>query len=463
MTTTAPGARILVVDDERPLLTALVTALKSMGYEVIGELKQSDGLSRILSWQPDAAIFDLNMPGMNGVELTAKTLEIMPDLSVILLTGFGTIDSAVQAMRVGAYDYLTKPFDLNIVDLTLQKALKHHEQKHRFRLLAEATGRIGEFEGIVGQSPAIKKVLDSVNAVADTDSTVLITGESGTGKEVIAHAVHTAGARREKPFITVDCATIPDTLIESELFGHAKGSFTGAHKDRAGHVEAAADGTVFLDEIGEIPLGMQKKLLRFLEEKTFVRVGETRRRVAQVRIVAATNRNLTSEVQAGRFREDLYYRLKVIEICIPPLRERAEDIPLLVEWYLTRLNRKLNRKINCISPSAMKLLNNYQWPGNIRELVNLLEQVMTFHNPEILDVKHLPNSVQTLTAALPSQTFSELKEQVLEEVGRNYFQSLLNHFQGNVTKAADYAGINRRHIHRLLHVWGIDPSSFRNN
>ncbi|MBI5485573.1 MAG: sigma-54-dependent Fis family transcriptional regulator [Deltaproteobacteria bacterium] len=459
----ANGARILVVDDEGPLLTALVTALESMDYEVIGELKQSDGLARILSWDPDAAIFDLNMPGMNGVELAEKALEIMPDLPVVLLTGFGTIDSAVQAMRAGAYDYLTKPFDLNIVDLTLQKALDYHQQKRRFRLLSEAMGRVRELEGIVGKSPAIKKVLDSVQAVANTDSTVLITGESGTGKEVIANAVHTAGARREKPFITVDCATIPDTLIESELFGHAKGSFTGAHKDRAGHIEAAADGTVFLDEIGEIPLGMQKKLLRFLEEKTFVRVGETRRRVSQVRIVAATNRNLAEEVQAGRFREDLYYRLKVIEICIPPLRERAEDVPLLVEWYLARLNRKLNRKISGVSPSAMKLLCNYQWPGNVRELVNFLEQVMTFHNPEVLDVKHLPNSLQTLSGALPTQTFFELKEQVLGEVGRSYFQALLNHFQGNVTKVADYAGINRRHIHRLLHTWDIDPSSFRNN
>lgn len=463
MTTTTQGARILVVDDERHLLTALVTALESMGYEAIGELKQSDGLSRIVSWQPDAAIFDLNMPGMNGVELTAKALEIMPDLPVILLTGFGSIDSSVQAMRTGAYDYLTKPFDLNSIDFTLQKALDHHDQKRRFRLLAEATGRIGEFAGIVGKSPAITKVLDSVHAVADTDSTVLITGESGTGKEVIAHAIHTGGTRCEKPFITVDCATIPDTLIESELFGHAKGAFTGAHKDRAGHVEAAADGTVFLDEIGEIPLGMQKKLLRFLEEKTFVRVGETRRRVSQVRIVAATNRDLVSEVQAGRFREDLYYRLKVIELRLPPLRERVEDIPLLFEWYLSRLNRKLNRKITGISPAAMKLLCNYQWPGNVRELVNLLEQVMTFHNPDILDVKHLPSSVNTLCTSLPSQTFSELKDQVFEEVGRNYFQSLLHHFQGNITKVADYAGINRRHIHRLLHEWGIDPSTFRNN
>lgn len=462
MTTTVTNSRILVVDDERPLLTALVTALESMGYEAVGEIRQSDGLDRIRSWQPDAAIFDLNMPGMNGVELTAQALEIMPDLSVILLTGFGTIDSAVQAMRVGAYDYLTKPFDLTIVDLTLKKALDHHVQKHRFRLLAEATGRVGEFEGIVGQSSAIKQVLASVHAVADTDSTVLITGESGTGKEVVSHAVHAAGLRREKPFITVDCATIPDTLIESELFGHAKGAFTGAHKDRAGHIEAAADGTVFLDEIGEIPLGMQKKLLRFLEEKSFVRVGETRRRVAQARIVAATNRDLAAEVQAGRFREDLYYRLKVVEICLPPLRERRNDIPLLVEWYLARLNRKLNRKICGISSEALKLLSAYHWPGNVRELVNLLEQVMTFHTSATLSVEHLPPYVQsTVIPSLPALNYHEFKDQLLADAGSHYFRSLLMHFQGNVTQVADYAGINRRHIHRLLQLWNLDPSQYR--
>jgi len=458
---TIKGARILVVDDERPLLAALVNALESMGYEVKGEGRQSDALAMIHSWQPDAAIFDLNMPGMSGVELTAEALKIQPDLPIILLTGFGTIESAVQAMRAGVYDYLAKPFDLDAVEVTLQKALDHQEQRQRFRLLAEATGRVGQFEGIVGVSAALRKVLDAVEAVANTDSTVLISGESGTGKEVIAHSIHAAGARGEKPFITVDCAAIPDTLIESELFGHVKGSFTGAHKDRAGYIEAAADGTVFLDEIGEIPLSLQKKLLRVLEEKTFVRVGETRRRVTQGRILAATNRNLALEVKEGRFRQDLYYRLKVIEITIPPVRERLDDLPHLVHWYLNRLNRKLNRKITGVTPAAMKLLCNYSWPGNVRELINLLENVMTFHNPEVLDVKHLPQSFQTVSAILPGQTWGELKEQVLGEAGRNYFLALLHHFHGNVTKVADFAGINRRHIHRLLHVLEIDPSAFR--
>ncbi len=459
----ATGARILVVDDERPLLSALVSALESMGYEVKGESRQSDGLACVESWQPDVAIFDLNMPGMSGITLAQEALKILPDLPVIVLTAFGTIDSAVQAMRSGVYSYLTKPFDLDVVELTLQKALDHHEQKRRFSVLAEATGRVGEFEGIVGKSSAIRKVLDAVEAVANTDSTVLITGESGTGKEVIAHAIHAAGNRHERPFITVDCATIPDTLIESELFGHAKGAYTGAHKDRAGHIEAADNGTAFLDEIGEIPLMAQKKLLRVLEEMTFVRVGESRRRQAHARILAATNRNLSLEVEQGRFREDLYYRLKVIEIHLPPLRDRIEDIPPLIQCYLTRLNRKLNRKISSVSPAAMKIFCDYKWPGNIREMVNLLEQIMTFNNPEILDVKHLPKSLQTSTSTLPTQNFHEFKDQVFRETGRNYFMSLLNHFHGNITKVADYAGINRRHIHRLLHAWDIDPSLFRDN
>ncbi|MGB9081043.1 MAG: sigma-54 dependent transcriptional regulator, partial [Desulfuromonadaceae bacterium] len=384
--TTMPRARILVVDDDRALMEALITALESMGYEAVGESDAMQGLARVRSWQPDAALFDFMMPDMDGIELTAKALSIMPELPVILLTGFGTIQGAVQAMRGGVYDYLTKPFDLTDVDMTLQKALDHLEQRRRYRYLAEATGHTGEFEGIVGEGPVIRKLRDAIAAVANTDSTVLITGESGSGKELVARAVHTAGARHDKPLVTVDCAAIPDSLMESELFGHARGSFTGAHKDRAGYFEAADDGTVFLDEIGEIPLILQKKLLRVLEEKTFTRVGESRRRTTRARIVAATNRNLQHEVEAGLFREDLYYRLKVVELQTPPLRERTEDISLLVHYFIARLNRRLNRRVVSITPGALDLLRQYRWPGNVRELVNLLEQVMNFHDPDILDL-----------------------------------------------------------------------------
>jgi DNA-binding NtrC family response regulator len=459
-----PGARVLVVDDDRSLLEALVGALQSMGFEVVGESEPDRGLARVGSWQPDVALFDLNMPRMNGEELTIQALRVLPDLPVILLTGFGTIQGAVHAMRIGAYDYLTKPFDLLEIELTLQKALDHREQRRRYHLLAETMGRVGEFGGIVGDSAAVRRLKELIAAVAGTDSTVLVTGESGSGKELVAGAVHTTGVRHEKPFVTVDCAAIPDTLLESELFGHVKGAFTGAHKDRAGYFEAAVDGTVFLDEIGEIPLLLQKKLLRVLEQKTFTRVGESRQRETRARIVAATNRNLGKEVEAGRFREDLFYRLNVIEIPIPPLRERVEDIPVLVHHYLHRLNRKLNRTVESVSPAALDLLIRYQWPGNVRELVHLLEQVMTFHNLSVLSVEHLP---RYLTAAasqsLPAQTYHEFKEELLREAGRRYFTALLVHFQGNITQVADYAGVNRRHIHRLLLLWGLDSSAYRDN
>ncbi len=365
--------RVLVVDDDRALLEALVKALESMGYEALGESEPARGLAIIDSLEPEAAIFDLRMPGMDGVELLRRALQVQPDLPVLLLSAHGTIETAVQAVREGAYDFLEKPFDLVKVDLTLQKALDHRGQRRRYRLLAETTGRKGEFEGIVGKSVAIRKVAESVAAVADTDSTVLVTGETGTGKELAARAVHSSGERKEKPFVTVDCASIPDSLLESELFGHAKGAFTGAHRERAGYFEAASDGTVFLDEIGEMPLVLQKKLLRILQEKTFSRVGESRHRTTEARIVAATNRNLEAEVKNGVFREDLYYRLNVFPILCPPLRNRKEDIPLLTNHFVKKFAAEIGRKIDTIPDKEIEKLTSYDWPGNLRELQNIIE------------------------------------------------------------------------------------------
>lgn len=454
--------RILVVDDDQALLKALVQALEQMGFEALGECEPQQGLNRIDSWDPDAAIFDLKMPGMDGMELMQRALQIQPDLQVLMLTAHGTIETAVQAVRQGAFYFMVKPFDLVKIEMTLQKALDHRGQKRRFRVLAETTGRKGEFEGIIGESAAIGKVVESVTAVADTDSTVLVTGESGTGKELVARAVHASGTRKQKPFVIVDCASIPDSLLESELFGHVKGAFTGAHRERAGYFEAAADGTIFLDEIGEVPLPLQKKLLRVLQEKTFVRVGETRQRTSEARIVAATNRDLDKEVQEGTFREDLFYRLKVIQIQIPPLRERSEDVPLLARHYLGRLNRKLNRKVQQITPEAMAIFQSYLWPGNIRELVHLLEQIMTFHDTQAIDVAHLPHYLQAeAESALPSGTYADLKEKLLDEAGFEYFQRLMSDYRGNITRVAEHAGLNRRHLHRLLQKLDLDPALYR--
>ncbi len=454
--------RVLVVDDDQALCRALVEALGQMGYRAMGEAEPVGGLARIASWQPDAAVFDLRLPGMDGLELTRRALQQQPDLAVLLLTGFGTVESAVQAVREGACDYLEKPFDLVKVDLTLRRALELRRQKQRYHLLAETTGRGKEFEGIVGHSAAIGEVTRAIAAVAETDSVVLITGESGTGKELVARAVHAAGPRCDRPFVTVDCAAIPESLLDSELFGHVRGAFTGAHRDRAGYFEAASDGTIFLDEIGEMPLALQKRLLRILQEKSFSRVGESRYRSSEARVVAATNRQLEAEVAQGVFREDLYYRLRVIEITIPPLRERAEDVPLLVQYFLGRLNRQLNRRVQRVSDEAMALLQAYPWPGNVRELIHLLERVMTFHDPEVLNANHLSSLLRFCAhSELPSCSYNDLKEQVLEAAGGAYFEKLLHHYHGNIARVAEHAGLNRRHLYRLLEKLGLDPGIHR--
>jgi DNA-binding NtrC family response regulator len=460
--TSRAAPRILVVDDDARLRDALLKALASMGYEAAGEGDPRAALERVRIGEPDAVIADMRMPGLSGVEFAEQALALQPELPVLVLTGYGTIRSAVDAMRRGVYDYLTKPFDLDEVDLALRKALEHRALRRENRLLAGALGRAGEPEGLVGASPGIRELRTRIAAVAATGSTVLVTGESGTGKELVARAIHGAGPRRERPFVTVDCAALPGALLESELFGHARGSFTGAHRERAGYFEVASDGTVFLDEIGELELPLQKKLLRVLEGRAFVRLGESQPRPTEARVVAATNRDLDAEVAAGRFREDLYYRLRVIELRVPPLRERTEDLPLLIAHHLERLNRRLNRRVERFSPRALELLRAYPWPGNVRELVNLLESILTFHAVRVVDVANLPAHLREAgPAELPGETYPELKARVLADATRPYLEVLLLHYGGNVSRVAEHAGLDRRHIHRLLSSLDLDPDAFR--
>lgn len=455
-------ARILVLDDDPKVLGALVDTLVSMGYEAKGVSEPVEALGCLRSWGPEVLISDLKMPVMNGMEVARKAHEIIEDLPVIILTGYGTIESAVQSMRSGVYDYLLKPFEFDEVDLTLQRAIDHIRCKRRSSILAESMGRTGEFKGIVGESASVRTLLNTIGTVASTDSTVLVVGESGTGKELVARAIHTAGPRSRKPFVTVDCAAMSESLLESELFGHARGAFTGAHRDKPGFFEVAIDGTIFLDEIGEISLSMQKKLLRVLEEKAFWRIGETHRRTTAARVVAATNRDLKEEMEKGRFREDLYYRLNVITVNVPALRDRSEDVPLLVRHYLEFFARKLSRRVKGISSEAMGALQCYGWPGNIRELVHLLEQMITFHDVETLGVEHLPAHLhEGYLEAIPDMSYEDLKKQAVEAAGHRYFKTLLRHYQGNVTRVAEHAGSDRRNIHRLLAKLNIDPNTFR--
>lgn len=455
---------VLVVDDEEGMRNFLERALKSRCglVEAVGDVEHAAQLMARLHF--DLIVLDISLPGKSGVEWLHELRESGFAGDVILITAFADMETAINALRGGASDFILKPFRVDQILNSIKRCFERARLARENFVLRRELAELGtEVDGLVGHSLAIQHLRGLIKRIAPMPTTVLLQGESGTGKEVTARALHQMSQRATRPFVPVNCAAITAELIESELFGHVKGAFTGAHKDRAGYFEAAADGTVFLDEIGEIPLALQKNLLRVLEQKTFTRVGENRRRETKARIVAATNRNLGEEVKAGRFREDLYYRLNVVELSIPPLRDRSEDIRLLVRHYLNRLNRKLNRTVADISPAALDLLRQYRWPGNVRELVNLLEQVMTFHNPAILDVEHLPKYLQSAGTALPSGTYPDFKEQVLEEAGRGYFLSLLSHFKGNVTQVADYAGINRRHMHRLLHLLGLDPSSYRNN
>ncbi len=461
----SPGdaARILLVDDDERLLQALEKALVSMGYEVCAETRPARAVEKAAEWGPDVAVVDLRMPGMGGLELGKALLERMPGLPIVVLTGYGTIRGAVEALRKGMFDYLTKPFDLDEVDLTLRRAVEQGRLRRQNRGLSEALARAGPWGGLVGRSQAMEEVMRAVEIAASTDSTVLVTGETGTGKELVARALHRRGSRSEEPFVTVDCAGVHGPLLESELFGHTRGAFTGALRDRPGYFEVAARGTVFLDEIGELELPLQKKLLRVLEARTFSRVGETRERLSRARVVAATNRDLEAEVGAGRFRSDLYYRLRVVQIRIPPLRDRTEDVAPLVEHHLPRLARRLGRRTQGITPRALAALEGYAWPGNVRELVNLLEHALVFHDPAVLDLEHLPPGLHQKGEAIePSPlTYTEVKSRAVEEATRRYLVGLLRRYRGNVSRVAEHAGLNRRHVHRLLHSLGLDLSDYR--
>jgi len=455
--------RILLVDDDEKLLQALEKALLAMGYEVYAERRAARALGKATEWGPDVAVVDLKMPAMDGLELGQALLERIPGLPIVVLTGYGTIRGAVEALRKGMFDYLTKPFDLDEVDLTLRRAVEQGRLRRQNQGLSQALARSGPWDDLVGRSRAMEEVMRAVEIAASTDSTVLVTGETGTGKELVARALHRRGSRRDEPFVTVDCAGIHGSLLESELFGHIRGAFTGAHRDRPGYFEVAAQGTVFLDEIGELELPLQKKLLRVLESRTFSRVGETRERISRARVVAATNRDLEAEVGAGRFRSDLYYRLGVIQIRIPPLRERPEDVAPLVEHHLPRLARRLGRRTQGITPRALAVLEGYAWPGNVRELVNLLEHALVFHDPPTLDLEHLPPGLrQGDGTPEPSPlTYTEVKSRAVEEATRRYLVGLLQRYRGNVSRVAKHAGLNRRHVHRLLNSLGLDLSAYR--
>jgi NtrC-family two-component system response regulator AlgB len=389
---TAP-LRILIVDDEKNIRSTLALCLLGMGCEV-AEAASGEEALRALAHKPfDIAFLDLRLGTEDGLAVLSQLLAQAPRLEVVLITAYGTIDTAVEAIRRGARDYLTKPFTPPQVRALVERLARQLHLEHRVAALELRLSETSPDTSPQTASPAMRTALDLLAKAAGHDAPVLLLGESGTGKGVLARALHRASSRRDRPFVVVNCPTLSEELLASELFGHAKGAFTGAIRDQAGRVEIAEGGTLFLDEIAEIPLGLQAKLLRFLQDKQFERLGEGRTRVADVRVVAATNRRLDEEVRTGRFREDLYYRLNTLEVTLPPLRERPEDILALAQTFLVALAREMRRPVPELAPSARRALANYRWPGNVRELRNTLERAMILESGRVLEAASLPERI----------------------------------------------------------------------
>jgi two-component system, NtrC family, response regulator len=468
----ADRKKILVSDDEPNLRRVLGAILKREGHEVISAEDGQEALNRLAEHEISTIITDLRMPRVDGMELLRRAIQDYPDVPVIILTAHGSVDTAVQAVKLGAFDYIEKPFEQDQIKQVIATALRtHHLRRTEVRLVGAPKGK-GRY-GLVGTSSPMQAVFNVIEKVADTPSTVLITGESGTGKELIARALHEQSPRTTEPLIKVNCAAIPDTLIESELFGYEKGAFTGAVNSKPGRFELADKGTLFLDEIGEIPSEMQVKLLRALQEGEFERVGGIRTIKVDVRLVTATNRDLVKEIEKERFREDLYYRLNVVPIHVPPLRERREDIPDLVGHILEKFKGRLGKEIEEITPEGMALLQSYAWPGNVRELENVLERTILFSNSPVISVEDLPEDLLRGRGAGPSPEVgvgpkqaqemaatgeASLKEIVraeTERVERNMILASLKETGGNVTHAAKRLKISRKSLQNKMKEFGL--------
>ncbi|ABB15526.1 sigma-54-dependent transcriptional regulator [Carboxydothermus hydrogenoformans] len=436
--------KVLVVDDEENFRDLLIQRLTRKGYEVKGAATGEEALQFLKEETFHLAIFDIKMPGIDGIELLQRARQLDENLQVIILTGHGTIESAIGAMKLGAYDYLTKPCNLAELEITLQKAYEKRQLLEENLGMKEVLLRDRSSKVIVGKSKAITRVLELAKKVAASDSPVLIEGESGTGKELIVNAIHQWSSRAQQPLIAINSGALPAQLLESELFGYEKGAFTGAITTKIGLIESAHRGTLFLDEIGEMELGLQVKLLRFLETGEFRRVGDIRLRKVDVRVIAATNRNLEEEVAKGNFREDLYYRLNVIKIRVPPLRERKEDIPLLVEYFLQKAGNGVKKEL---TPEALQALMSYDYPGNVRELFNILERGLLLSTGDKIQK-------EDLFGCLPREEAPK-KIYTLEEMEKRYIKQVLEAVQWNKTKAAELLGISVRNLYRKIEEYQL--------
>jgi DNA-binding NtrC family response regulator len=445
-------AKLLIVDDEKNIREGLEKALTIDGYEVELASDGKEALGMIEEGDVDLVITDLKMPHLSGEELMREALDSYPYLPIIILTGHGTIENAVEAMRNGAYDFLTKPLNIDKLSLIVNRALENSSLKRQNRELLNQLKKKYSFENIIGKSTPMKKVFETIELVAPSRANVLIYGDSGTGKEMIADAIHHNSPRREKPYVKVHCAALPETLLESELFGHEKGAFTGAITRKRGRFELANMGTIFLDEIGEISPQTQVKLLRVVQQREFERVGGEIPIKVDVRIISATNKHLKKEIEKGNFREDLYYRLDVVSIVVPPLRERKDDIPLMVHKFIEEFSNENNKEVEGITNGALQALMAYRWPGNVRELRNVIESIVVLTKTTVISEQDIPGYI------LSKDEQSSLKLPAgisMAEAEKRLIMFTLENSGGNKTRASEILNIGRKTLHRKLAEYGI--------
>ncbi|HAF07015.1 MAG: sigma-54 dependent transcriptional regulator [bacterium] len=455
---------ILIVDDDPFILESVGEILIENRYKVY---KSSNGeeMFKVLEKNSiDLILLDVKLPDRTGIEYLPELKHFYPDISIIIITGNAEINDAVKAIKMGAYDYLKKPFKGKELLLSIEKALKWNELLFRNENLQEQVEKDFSFQGIIGKSSKMKELVKMIKQVSKTDSNILITGESGTGKELVAKAIHFSGKRKNNPFVPINCASLPETLLESELFGYVKGAFTGAYNNKNGLFKVADSGTIFLDEIGDMPLSLQAKILRVIESGEFTPLGSTVVLKTDVRIISATNINLRDRIVENRFREDLYYRLNVVNINIPPLRERREDILLIAQHFLEKYSIKMNKKIKGFSEGVKEIFLRYDWPGNVRELENAVESSCALTTDEIIDVKNLPSHLFGNIMRSNRNEFIPINRPLKETIDyyeREYLVQLLKFCNGNVTKAAQIAQIARQNLHSKLKIYNINVKDFR--
>ena len=452
-------SKLLIIEDEKNLRRSLAITLQMDGHDVVEKCDGEKGIEYLKTNSVDLVITDLRLPGIDGIGVLQQAKLINRDIEIIVMTAFGTIENAVKAMQMGAFDYVSKPFREDEFRVKVQRALEKTELQHKVRNLEKIVQQHVGFQNIITVSPVMKRILSQVQSIAPTDSAIFIGGESGTGKELIASAIHRLSNRKDQPFIPVNCGAIPENLLESELFGHVKGAFTGAISDKKGLIEQADGGTLFLDEIGEASAGVQVRLLRFLENGEIRRVGDTEVRRADVRLITATNKNLEEAMQNGTFREDLFYRIHVIPLYLPPLRDRKEDIPILAHYFMKKYSQRFHKPMKYIDEKVFDILLDHPWYGNVRELENVMEYACTFATPPKITLENLPQNIEKPIWQKNEKNITDSK--TLQEVERSYILHVLEKNNWRQKKACGILGISKTTLYRRLKEYNISSKKLK--